>query len=143
MSSVVTFFVHGRPVTQGSKVAGINKKTGMAFMKESTGDRLAFWRIKVEHEAREVMKAKGLELFEGPVSLHVSFFLSRAKSLPRRITDPVAPMSGDLDKYVRAVGDAMTGAVYVDDCQITHVSATKSYGEPDKIGARITVRGMP
>jgi Holliday junction resolvase RusA-like endonuclease len=65
----------------------------------------------------------------GPVKLAVSFTMPRPKSAPKwRLWPDKKP---DLDKLVRAIGDALTqsGAI-ADDAQIVLLSADKQYGIP-------------
>ena len=42
---------------------------------------------------------------------------------------PLAPGKPDIDKLLRALLDAMTGVVYVDDSQVACIWATKEYGQ--------------
>ena len=37
---------------------------------------------------------------------------------------------GDVDNFLKAVLDALNGICYQDDAQVTHISATKNFGEP-------------
>ena len=50
---------------------------------------------------------------------------------PKKPTKPYP--RGDLDNFIKAVGDALNGIVYVDDTQIVGISAFKRYGFEDKI----------
>jgi Holliday junction resolvase RusA-like endonuclease len=49
-------------------------------------------------------------------------------------------MRGDVDKLCRALFDAMTGVVYVDDRQVVEVEARRAWGERDE--ARVMVEEM-
>lgn len=78
---------------------------------------------------RTEMDRAGTWPLEGPVKLAVSFTLPRPKSAPKwRLWPDKKP---DLDKLVRAIGDALTqsGAIS-DDAQIVLLSADKQYGTP-------------
>ena len=46
----------------------------------------------------------------------------------------------DLDKLIRAVLDGLTGVAYVDDAQVTLISASKSYGSVE--GVWITIEQL-
>lgn len=73
-------------------------------------------------------------MIEGPVALDVVFYLPRPKSAKKSVTAPAK--KPDLDKLVRAVGDALTAAgVWRDDSQIVAINARKEFasGEFDAI----------
>jgi Holliday junction resolvase RusA-like endonuclease len=81
----------------------------------------------------------------GPLRIEVTFAFPRPKGHYRtgryagelRDSSPVfCSTRPDLDKLLRALGDAITGIVVVDDAQVVAVDATKVYGSP---GALITV----
>lgn len=89
------------------------------------------WRVDVAWAAREAF----LTPFDGPVRLELGFVMPRPKSAPKRST-PAAVKRPDLDKLVRAVMDAVTGVVVVDDSQVVHLVATKriaEIGEPSGV----------
>jgi Holliday junction resolvase RusA-like endonuclease len=107
-------------------------------MTDMKGDRLRLWRHAINDEARKHADGK---LIEGPVTMSVHFKLLKPKSAPKKKrTWPIGKMSGDLDKLARAVGDALTGVLFVDDCQIIEWLVSKDYG--DKPGAMVTVIEM-
>jgi crossover junction endodeoxyribonuclease RusA len=104
------------------------------FGRESS-KRLRPWRASVAHMAGIAMLDKG-DPFEGPVELQLYFAFTRPKKhfrangqlrddAPRYVTSKGV---GDIDKLVRAVADALTGIVYLDDSQIAVLSASKTYG---------------
>ena len=78
-------------------------------------------------------------LIDGPVEVGVPFYFEAPKS-PK---DPRWPVGreGDLDKLLRAVGDALQGIVYKDDKQIVRwfPAPAKRFGEP---GAVIEIRSL-
>lgn len=81
------------------------------------------------HEWRQLVAASippGVEPLDGPVSLTVLFELPRPKSLRQK--DVAHTKRPDLDKLVRAIGDALTGVVYRDDSQVVDIRASKAYG---------------
>lgn len=135
----ITFSVRGVPVTQGSKIAGVNRHTGRAYLKEYGGERLAFWRLSIEHAATEAMASR--PVLTGPVRLEAVFWLPRPKSEPRRRrTWPIRARSGDLDKFLRALGDACSGTVIADDCQIVEARVRKDWAlAPDTLGPGVDV----
>jgi len=141
----LSFPVYGTPAPKGSLVAKVPtdkrgfplryKKTGriIVFQEESNAKRLKLWMAAIAKEARKAMKAADLPLITGPVVVSCLFQFERPKchygtgrnryrvkaSAPRHHTQ-----IPDVSKLIRAVEDAMTGVVYVDDAQIVR------YGEP-------------
>lgn len=67
-------------------------------------------------------------LIDGPVSLSVSFYLPRPKSIKARTVPHTT--KPDLDKLVRAVKDGLTRIVWRDDAQVVEVKAWKQYAPP-------------
>jgi Holliday junction resolvase RusA-like endonuclease len=129
----LSFWVPGIPAAQGSMRA-FRLPNGRVTMTDMKGDKLKLWRHAINDEARRVAG----QIIEGPVAMRVEFRLLKPKSAPkRRRTWPIGKLSGDLDKLARAVGDALTGVLFVDDCQVVEWSVSKDYG--DNPGAMITV----
>ena len=114
-------FIEGRPAPQGSK-----RHLGNGIMVESS-KAVKPWRVDVAWRAREAF----LTPFDGPVKLELEFVMPRPKSTPKKST-PAAIKRPDLDKLVRAVMDAITRVVVVDDSQIVHLVATKRIAELDE-----------
>jgi Holliday junction resolvase RusA-like endonuclease len=111
---------------------------GRVTMTDMKGDKLKLWRHAINDEAR---KHAGDTIIEGPVVMSVHFKLLKPKSAPKKKrTWPIGKLSGDLDKLARAVGDALTGVLFVDDCQVVQWLVSKDYG--DTPGAMITVIEM-
>lgn len=130
MARSVLFFAEGIPVPQGSVSAFRGRIVGVK-------KPLAEWRLAVRTAG---MKAAGpdWELLDGPVALDVKFYMPRPKSV-RRLYPSVTP---DLDKLLRAVGDALTQTpqlrgLYSNDSRIIDVSASKRYAATP--GALVTV----
>lgn len=119
----MSFFVAGKPIPQGSmKAFGKN-------LVHSSSKELNAWRDAIGWTAKAHFK----EPLEGAVMLIATFYLPKPKSAKRDLPF-VKP---DLDKLIRAVGDALTGIAYIDDSQITHIFTSKIYGEAG--GARLEV----
>ena len=64
----------------------------------------------------------GQEPLKGAIRLHADFFKNRRGLLQKNW--------GDVDNFLKAVLDALNGICYLDDAQVTHISATKNFGEP-------------
>jgi Holliday junction resolvase RusA-like endonuclease len=117
----VTFDVMGIAQPQGS--ARMVPVKGREWPTITSDNRkLAAWRNDVAIEAHLVARDV---LFVGPVSLTVGFFLPRPKRLARSVVAHVT--KPDLDKLVRAIGDALEGILYTHDAQVVEIHATKGY----------------
>lgn len=132
------FFVAGIPQPQGSK-----RHVGKGRMIEMSKG-LGPWREAIAWEAKRVA---GSKKFEGPIWGHFVFFFPRPKShygtgRNADVLKPSAPeyhsSPPDVDKLVRAVGDALTmSGVIADDRKFVEILATKKYGTP---GVLISLR---
>jgi crossover junction endodeoxyribonuclease RusA len=127
--------VYGTPIPQGSTRAFLPKGWKRPIV---TADNVKTrpWRQAIIDASLEQMA--GRAPLEGPVELRVMFYLPRPKSAPKRITEPAK--LPDLDKLVRAVGDALTAAgVWRDDGQVVSTLARKAFAG----GALDKVNGVP
>lgn len=102
--------------------------------------------VAMEHAATMPMFPEGV-----PVSIKMTFFMPRPKKhfgtgKKATILRANAPYwhtskTGDTDKLVRCVLDALTGIAWADDCQVAHMgSVSKIYG--DTPGVEIGIRGL-
>lgn len=144
---ILTFTVLGTPAPQGSFRAAYSEKSKRAFVIQSC-KRTMPWRQEVAAKAEEAMLKGKLDLFTGPLKLTAYFFMPRPKGhVGKKGLRPSAPLfpdkKPDLSKLVRAIEDAMTGIVYVDDAQIVLYDVAKFYAsEGQGPGVRIIVRRM-
>ena len=149
-TATVTFFVKGTPVPQGSK-AGFVRGGRVVLVemsdrktKTAPAGRLTRWRDSVRSEA--MLHATSEHPYRGRVALGCEFCFERPKShLTKRggvrKGAPDIPR-GDLDKLVRAVSDALTGVLYLDDVQISEAWATKAY-TLGQAGVRVQIGVLP
>ncbi len=129
---VLTFALHGLPISQGSKSFKGISRSGRAIMVESS-KALKPWRTNVQTVIRAVMQAgstptpaAGWPLL-GPVAVELCFTMRKPVGAPktRRTWPIVAP---DIDKCARAVLDAATLAgLWHDDSQVVDLHAWKVY----------------
>lgn len=120
---MVSFFVEGIPVPQGSKVC---KCLGARPVMWEANSKLKTWRDTVTAQAQIEMIARGLESIVNPVELVLDFRLPKPKS----VTRDVPSVKPDLDKLVRAIGDALTkSGIYKDDALVIALAASKSYSD--------------
>jgi len=118
----VTFEVFGIPKAKGNAKSFVVQRPGQKPRAITTLDnaRSKNWQTVVADCAQTA--ASGM-LFVGAVVLTISFVLPR----------PLKPMSShhvtlpDIDKLLRAILDALTGTVYVDDKQVVELHARKVY----------------
>jgi Holliday junction resolvase RusA-like endonuclease len=108
-----------RPVGQGSMTPVINWKTKKAWMRHQNGDAINKWRDAI----RKACKEAGIERIEtGPVVVHALF------SIPRPASPTHTYPMGDVDKYLRALLDGLTGTAYTDDSQVVGAYGWKAWG---------------
>ena len=127
-SAAIEFTIPGAAAPQGSKRA-IRLRTGRTVLVESSAKVKPF---------RAVAALAATEAWRGPpyrecVGLEVTFRFVRPKSHYKtdgslRVGVPLAPGKPDIDKLLRALLDALTGVIYVDDLQVACIWATKEYG---------------
>ena len=126
---VVRFTVEGEPIPQGSV-----RVFGGRVVHDNP--RTKGWRALVAAEAAEVVDG---DPWVGPVAATLVFRVQKPRTAPRRRTFPT--VRPDLDKYGRAVLDALTGLVWVDDSQVVRLTLAKVYAQVDEpIGLVAEVR---
>lgn len=127
------FTAHGLPAPQGSKSFKGFSKANKAILVESS-QAVKPWREDVKLACLRAMN----EAVSGRwrpytcVCVVIEFFMPRPKSQPktRRSVPQSAP---DLDKLVRAVGDALTTAgVYADDACVVDMRVRERYVVQDE-----------
>ncbi len=134
-----SFFVPGEPITEGSTRAFTSGQR--VVVTHDRGPELDAWRTRVKRAAQEAAREAGWEpRYDGPVAVAAAFFLPRPKSAKKRLVPHVKP---DLDKLIRAVGDALAPykqpGVLKDDSRIVTWRATKDYADAYKPGVLIYV----
>ena len=126
------FRVAGEPVGQGSM-----KHIGGGRMIASNDKKLKVWRqaiIDAVHQ--KFLDIEEVVFFDQALKLEIRFCVERPKTVKREF--PTTPY--DLDKQVRAVGDALTlSGLISDDAIITDILASKRYGDGCPFGAHITL----
>ncbi|MDU7384096.1 MAG: RusA family crossover junction endodeoxyribonuclease [Schaalia turicensis] len=138
--TTTSFFVPGTPAPQGSK-----RYLGNGRMVESS-KRVKPWRADIRAQALQTFK----QPLTGAIRLDLHFVMPRPNSHygtgrnAHKLKES-APASHiqkpDLDKLVRAVGDALTGVAYVDDSQVVGGAHMKRWtdGASDRAGVYVTV----
>ena len=135
--TTIELWVPGVPVPQGNLSAS---RTGRLY--HTNNDSLEPWRHSIGWRARQAMReAKSDVLQDVPIALSMWFVLYRPKSTAKTRATPWAIKKPDLDKLARAVGDSLTGPVYLDDSQIVEIHCYKriSDGDDDPCGVEVIV----
>lgn len=108
-------------------------------MTHQSGAKLKVWREAVGLSALAARKGPPMT---GPVLVEVVFSLKR----PQKPSNPNWPDTRgrhDLDKFLRAVLDALTGVLYEDDAQVVKVITEKRWApKPGAEGATIAVEAL-
>lgn len=122
---VVDVFVPGVPAPQGSKSPKGRTRDGRTILVESSR-AVGPWRQTVAVFARQTYTGPPLA---GHLGVRVKFVMPRPKSLPKTKPTPPHTKRPDVDKLARAVLDALTNVVWLDDSQIVDLHPTKRYAE--------------
>lgn len=140
-SAVVTRFVAGVPATQGSKEAKGRRRNGSTILVESSAATLRPWRAAVV----AAFAPGGVPLVVFPAGVSVTLVVAVSKPKRTKLGPwPIGHGTGDVDKYQRAVGDALTTAgVIGDDSRILRWDASKVFAVAGGVGAWITVAEYP
>jgi crossover junction endodeoxyribonuclease RusA len=132
--SSLEFDVVGVPRPQGSK-SGFVRGGRVVMVEASKG--LPLWRDLVVSAAKQRIEQTEFQLIDGPCILEAHFFLERPKSVTR-LHPHTMP---DLDKLLRAIGDALTIAgVFADDSRIIEINASKSFADQRPAGVHIHLK---
>ena len=118
------FQVLGTPVPQGSMVSMRGR------IRHVDSDRLNQWRNDIKAACHEEMHRPLVggvfaSIWDGPVELALYFTYKAPTKAQHEKPKTTAP---DVDKLTRAVLDALTGVLYVDDRQVVRLEARKDYG---------------
>lgn len=141
MNQTVSFFTSGDPIPEGShKYVGYRNGKPVIVHDNLM---LAGWRMIVERDAKNAAQAAGWEpQHDGPVAVEARFYLPRPKR-PKFANH--AATKPDLDKLVRAVGDALAAhnGVLSEDSRIVTWITSKEYVTGDQeTGVHITVTAL-
>jgi Holliday junction resolvase RusA-like endonuclease len=140
---ILTFDVTGKPVTQGSK-----QYMGRGRMLEVNDASLKAWRSDIKRMAYDrMMTYDGGWTLDGAFSVSMIFRFARpqghygAKGLRPSAPRYMTTRKGDVDKLSRAVLDALTTTLYLDDAQVVSIQADRRYAVmPQELpGVNITV----
>ncbi len=141
ISKTIHLFIPGNPVPQGRPRACIRGKHASVYEDAKSKDwkktiAVHAWAYIRECSPGEKWHQSAWQLIDTAIKLNVEFRLLRPKSVSvKKRPDPIT--RPDLDNYVKAVKDALTGVLWRDDSQIIELEAKKVYDNPP--GVDITV----
>jgi Holliday junction resolvase RusA-like endonuclease len=144
LPDLITFFVPGKAAPGGSKRAYVNQHTGKANIVDDAKNN-AGWKAQVAKFAADRVPA----LLSGPLDVTFTFTERRPKghfgtgrnAEKLKATAPAYPTKKpDVLKLSRSTEDALSGVLWVDDCQTVNLTARKRYGA--RPGVWIEVREM-
>ena len=131
----LTITVHGQPKPKGSL-----RHIGHGRLVEQLAGSKP-WREAVKYATLDARTLPGNtpETITGPVRVDITITVDKPKSAPKkRRTWPITRSSGDIDKHIRNVFDALVDAAAIgDDSQVVRVSTVKAYPleEPDTLAS--------
>lgn len=106
-----------------------NPKAKRVVMVHSKGKALDTWRDNITSVAKTVEVDYDTTDRKIPISIGLRFGLKQSKSNK----DPYPVIRPDLDKLIRAVLDALTGVLFVDDSQVVHIDAQKTFSDDEGV----------
>lgn len=136
--------VYGKPRPQGSLRTLVPRRGSTPVVVPADA---GVYKYRADLQSEWRFRYPASEPLRGPVVLHCVFTFRRPDShyMPaaptkgreaRQELRPVSPYhyigTPDVDKLLRAVGDALTGFAYLDDAQVCQANAVKEWGERDQ-----------
>jgi Holliday junction resolvase RusA-like endonuclease len=126
MQTIVSGRAVGIPQTKGSTRL-VPTRRGVRVTADNP--RLRAWSTAVGRTALDARARSGLSV---PLSVAATVDLVFLLPRPQRTKRIDPDCRPDLDKLVRAVLDALTGVVWIDDGQVVALSARKTYARADE-----------
>ncbi len=131
MSDPIRLTVYGTAQPQGSKTGFVGKSGKVVMVEGRRGpaqEAFKDWRGAVAHAARswqEDQGAHGQVLLDESVYVEITFWMPRPKSAPKwKVWASGRP---DIDKLARAVLDAITGTILLNDSRVVRLVCEKPY----------------
>ncbi|WP_262315385.1 RusA family crossover junction endodeoxyribonuclease [Lacticaseibacillus parakribbianus] len=122
----------GVPVPQGRPKFSARGGFARAYDPKTSRD----YKFTVATQASQQYHSEPLT---GPVACHVKVYRPIQKSGSKRLRAAKAAglirptVKGDTDNYFKAITDALTGLVWIDDAQIVDSSCSKYYTEDPRV----------
>lgn len=124
---MIFFQVDHVPIAQPRQRHAVKYAKDKAFVQNyiPCDDPVHAWKQQVQIRAREAYQ--GDPLGKVPVSLSVKFLLPRPQAMKKPADRCWHLIKPDTDNLVKAVKDALTGLVWVDDCVVCREMLSKEY----------------
>lgn len=138
---MISFFVPGKPIPQGSaKAFNVGGKARVFTGASNESTPLGGWRARVAEFASKARGDRHVAALQ--IRLHLDWYLPRPKKLEKLLRAPaISRRCGDIDKLERSILDGLTGVIFLDDSQVTTVCKSKWYtGNPDSFCAEPGVK---
>src|SRR5262245_27246243 len=145
MALVCSFTVVGDAKPQGSTKTitrpVVDRATGRTSLRpvitHSNRESLMQWRAAIRTAVQTHVPDLQAALLRGPIAVRVVFAMTKPSSVSKKRVFPI--VAPDLDKLLRALGDALEHTVLVNDAQIVHWEAWKVYVDNARAEARIDI----
>lgn len=127
---IVSFFCPGIAKPQGSKRA-FRTRANRIVLVESSRD-VGWWRETVRLKAGEAMREAACVGWHRrePLTMDCWFYMPKPLSAAKSVRFPVT--TPDLDKLLRAIGDACAGVVFRNDSQIVDMVGHKRFATDER-----------
>lgn len=145
----LSFFVPGTPKTQGSKTAYMDHNANKVRLVNVNNEKLKAWRSDIRNEAQKEAARLAWQMGDKdtPICLRLTFYFRRpsghytSKGNYSKNAASYHTKKPDVSKLARAVEDAMTGLIYIDDSQVFSEIITKEYLDSlqDPEGVQVSV----
>jgi Holliday junction resolvase RusA-like endonuclease len=135
--AVLVISLNGEPRGKGRPRTAVRG----GFARIYTDEKTRKYEASVKRAALAAMK--GADPLEGPLSVALRFRMPIPKSASKRVKTGMAAGEiahtgrSDLDNMVKAILDALNGAVFCDDAQIVRLFAQKLYAEMPGVDLRV------
>lgn len=87
----------------------------------------------ISKEAKKQMSENKFEMMDGPLTVSMTFYMPRPKSLPKKSWFDYHTKKPDVDNIAKGVLDALNEIAWTDDSHISIISALKLYGDEPRI----------
>lgn len=124
----VRFRVFGTARPKGSHDPFLHRVTKQIIMRPASRG-LRAWEQAVRAQAQRIADEHGA-YFTGPVRVEMTFVFQRPPSVSAK-KRPAMIVAPDADKLARSTIDPLTGVLFKDDAQVTHLHVRKLYGSTD------------
>jgi Holliday junction resolvase RusA-like endonuclease len=150
MSLQLTLVLAGPPKGKARHRTRVQKtKTGKVFAQEYPDPEGVKYESQLRYVAAQQMGDRPPTIL--PVRLHVEAQLQIAAGKTdyekeNMLIGAVAPLnkgSGDCDNFLKIVGDALNGIVWIDDCQILEASVVKRWALAPRLIVAIETIELP